>query len=449
MDIKQGLAVIWRQRVVVAGVLMIGVLVFCLAAAKTRKFTATASVLAVSSSSQDAAVLDPSKDPTESAISLADLPNLLGSSVLLNRVGRDMHLSDEATHRLGSAVKAKLSLGSNVLPVTVTDSNPKRVIGEANAVVNELQKYVQQIAMVRYDLLIKDLRGQLQTREDALAQLDQRIDALTSADPYASYESGTEAISARLVALKAQQDQLRATVAGDVSASALTARRPELARDLASEQIVESDPVVQSLREQYGKDLAHFENERAGYTDAFPGLSGLHNEVQRESAGVAAQVAAATANPGKSAAYVSAELDQNKALSTLAADQAQLASVNAQIAAVQGHLDDSHGEDVALATLHRQREAGNQAYAQLAGRLAVAEADRAQAASINTIVLLDPATTSAPALLSRPSVIAAALGAIFLWLALTMAFLVDGSDSRLRTRTTIEELYGQPVYTSV
>ena len=78
--------------------------------------------------------------------------------------------------------------------------------------------------------------------------MNQRIDALTTADPYVNYSSGTEAISARLVALKAQQDQLTATVQGDTSAAALIGRRPVLARDLASEQIIQSDPVVQSLQ---------------------------------------------------------------------------------------------------------------------------------------------------------------------------------------------------------
>jgi capsular polysaccharide biosynthesis protein len=64
-------------------------------------------------------------------------------------------------------------------------------------------------------------------------------------------------------------------------------------------------------------------------------------------------------------------------------------------------------------------------------------------------VLLDQATGAAPTLLSRPPVLAAALGIVFLWLAITLAFVADGSDKRLRTRTTIEELYGSPVLTSV
>lgn len=449
MDIRQSLAVIWRQRTIVAAVLVIGLLVFSLAVTKTRKYTATASILVVTSNSQNSAVLDPSKDPTDSAIALADVPSLLGSSAIVAKVAHELHLSAASSQRLASSIKAKPSLGSNVLPVTVTDSDPNRVIVEANAVVSELQSYVQHIAMMRYDLLIKDLTDQLKNRRDALAQVDQRIDALTTADPYVNYSSGTEAISARLVALKAQQDQLTATVQGDTSAAALIGRRPVLARDLASEQIIQNDPVVQSLRTQYGKDLAQLENQSAGYTDAFPGLRGLRNDVQREGRSVAAKVAAAAANPGKSAAYVDAELDQNKAMATLAADQAQLASVVSQIGDVQSHLAGSHDENLALAGLRREREAGNQAYSQLSNRLAVAEADRAQAGSINTIVLLDPATTSAPALLSRPEVIASVLGAIFLWLALSLAFLADGSDSRLRTRTTIEELYGKPVYGSM
>ena len=157
MDIRQSLAVIWRQRTIVAAVLVIGLLVFSLAVTKTRKYTATASILVVTSNSQNSAVLDPSKDPTDSAIALADVPSLLGSSAIVAKVAHELHLSAASSQRLASSIKAKPSLGSNVLPVTVTDSDPNRVIVEANAVVSELQSYVQHIAMMRYDLLIKDL----------------------------------------------------------------------------------------------------------------------------------------------------------------------------------------------------------------------------------------------------------------------------------------------------
>jgi uncharacterized protein involved in exopolysaccharide biosynthesis len=449
MDIKQGLAVIWRQRVVVGAVLLIGVVVFAFVVGKNRKYTATASILAVSSTSQDAAVLDPRKDPTQSAIAPVDIPNLLASATLVAQVGRDLHLSKTQTQKLGSSIKSKPSLGSDVLPVTVTDTEPDRAIAEANAVVRELQKFEERIATSRYDLLIKDLHAQLGARRTALAAIDQKVDALTASDPYVNDTTGTAAISTRLVALETQRDQLQATLRGDTSAAGLIAQRPALTRDLASQEIIKDDPVFQSLRTQYGKDLAHLNNEQAGYTDRFPGLTGLNDQVTREGKSLAQTQARATANPSKSTSYVAAQLDQNKAQASVVSDQAQLAAVERQIGAMQSHLDASRPENMSLASLRRDREAGNQAYAQLSDRLAAAQADRAQAASINTIVLLDAATAAAPALLSRPAVIAAALGAIFLWLAITLAFIADGTDSRLRTRTTIEELYGSPVFTSV
>ena len=297
--------------------------------------------------------------------------------------------------------------------------------------------------------MIDDLRAQLLGRRKGLQAIDQQVDALTGSDPYLNDTNGTAALSTRLVALESQRDQLQAAMRGDTSAAALIAQRPALTRDLASQEIIKDDPVFQNLRAQYGKDLARLNNERAGYTDKFPGLLGLSNEVKREGTSLAETQTRATVNPAKSAAYVSALLDQNKAQASVVNDSAQLAAVEGQIDAMQSHLDASRTATISLASLRRDRDAGNQAYAHLADRLAVAEGDRAQAASINTVVLLDAATSATPTLLSRPPVLATGLGAIFLWFAITLAFVVDGADSRLRTRTTIEELYGSPVFTSV
>jgi uncharacterized protein involved in exopolysaccharide biosynthesis len=335
------------------------------------------------------------------------------------------------------------------LPVAVTDAEPKRAVAEVNAVVRELQKYEQRIATSRYDLLIDDLNSQLADRRAALANIDQRIDALTGDDPFVNDQTGNAALSSRLVALQAQRDQVQATMRGDASAAALVAQRPALTRELASQEIIKDDAVVQSLRTQYGKDLAQLNNQRASYTDKFPGLAGNNKAVAREGSSLADVQAQVTADPAKSTSYVAAQLDQNKAQATLAGDRSQLDAIDGQIGATQAHFGASRAENMSLASLRRDRDAGNQAYAQLSDRLAVAQADRAQSASINTIVLLDAATSAAPTLLSQPPVIAAALAAIFLWLAITLAFIVDGTDSRLRTRTTIEDLYGTRVFTAV
>jgi uncharacterized protein involved in exopolysaccharide biosynthesis len=449
MDFDNVFQTLRRQWVVVGAVLMIGVVAFAWAVTKGRKYTATSTVLAVSSQSGDSATLDPQKDPTHAAVSPNDLPALLRSSTLVKRVGAQLHLTADQTGKLGGNIKAKTSLASDVIPITVTDSNPDQAVAEANAVTRALQRYEQEIAMSRYDLLIRDLQTQLASRRAALHEIDGKIDALSAADPYVTADAGTTAINTRIVALEQQRDTLRTTLAGDASSAAIAAMRPGVTRDLAGREIIQNDPVFQNLRNQLGKDLAQFNLEKAGYTEKFDGLKGLQNQVDRETASVNQAQAQAASDPRKSATYVSTLLDKNKADAAYASDRAQLVSLDRAVALMTSHLASSREEGLSMSALRRDREAGNQAYAQLSDRLAVAIADRSQAGAVNSIVLLDDAQGASPSLLSRPPVLAAALGIAFVWLAITLAFVADGSDKRLRTRTTIEELYGSPVLTHV
>ena len=450
MSLGSILQVIWRQRIVVAAVLLIGLVTFGFALTKGSKYSASSMILAASSDSQSQGngPVDPTKNPIESAISTADLPALLQSSTVIKRVAAQLHLTPEHADKLRGNIKAKAA-GGDAIPITVTDSSPELAVKEANAVARELQRFEQQIAESRYDLLITDLRSQLAQQRNRLGGIDERIAVLTARDPYLNYDSGTAAINTHLVALEAQRDGIRAQLTGDASAAAKASERPTLARDLASKEIVQNDPVFLSLRTQYGKDLAQYNLQKAGYTETFPGMAGLQDEVTRENASLTSATAAATRNPAQSQSYVAAELDANKAAATFASDRAQLAALDGQIADMTAHLDASRGENVSLQAMRRDREAGNQAYAQLSDRLATAIADRSQAASINSIVLLDDAVGASPTLLSRPEVIFAGLAVAFSWLAISLAFLVDQSDGRLRSRTTIEELYGSPVLTNV
>jgi uncharacterized protein involved in exopolysaccharide biosynthesis len=449
MDFENVFQTLWRQKVVVGSVILIGLVAFGFAITKGRKYSATSTILAVSAPSSNSAVLDPQQDPAHSAISPSDLPSLLHSSVLLKRVASDLHLTEKQAEKLGGDIKAKTSLASDVIPITVTDSDQTRTVKLANTVASELQRYEQQIAMSRYDLLIRDLQRQLASRRAALHEIDGKIESLSASDPYITADQGTNAINARLITLEQQRDTLRTTMMGDASAAAIAAQRPAVARSLASREIIENDPVFQNLRNQLGKDLAQLNLEKAGYTDKFSGLAGLQDQVNREASGLQQAAAKATADPRKSTTYVGTLLDKNKADAAFASDRAQLGTLDREIATMTQHLTSSRGEGLSIAALRRDREAGDQAYAQLSNRLALAIADRSQSGAINSIVLLDEATGAAPTLLSRPPVLAAALGIVFLWLAITLAFVADGSDKRLRTRTTIEELYGSPVLTSV
>lgn len=441
--------VLWRQRILFCAVLLVGVIVFAWAATTNRRYTASSTILAVTGSSSDSAVLDPQRDPQSAAIGPQDLPNLLRSSTVLNRIAADIHLTAPEAAKLGGELKAKGSIGSNVMPITATTANPKNAVAAANAAARELQRFEREIATSRYNLLVSDLNNQLASRRDALHIIDQKIDLISTSDPYVTADTGTNGINQRLVALLAQRDQIHATMLGDQAAAAMAGQRPGLARDLAGREIIQNDPVFQNLRQQYGKDLAQLTQAKASYTDQAPGMAGMQDHVKREGTSVAHQEAQATASPNKSPTYVATLLDANKANAALANDKSMLAAVDSQVAAQTAHLSSSRDAAVRIAGLRRERDAGDQAYAQLANRLARALADRSQAASINSIVILDDAIAAQPALFSRPPVLAVAIGLVFLWLAITLAHIADAADSRLRTRATIEELYGSPVITNV
>jgi uncharacterized protein involved in exopolysaccharide biosynthesis len=115
----------------------------------------------------------------------------------------------------------------------------------------------------------------------------------------------------------------------------------------------------------------------------------------------------------------------------------------------RAHLAGSRGETVKLATLRREREAAAAAYAALSQRLASTLADRAQAASIGTVVIVDPAVEATPTLLSQPAALALIIGTICVWLAITLALAADAYDTRLHDRGAVERLYGRPVLTTI
>ncbi len=447
MKLERVPEILLRQWIVVCATLFIGFVVFLWAMTLGRQYSATATLLATPGSQRS--TLDPSKDPLNSAIAPQDIPALLHSSTVIDHVATTLRLDGKHVAALGKGIKAHTSLGSDLIPVTVTDRDARMAVREVNVLGAELQRFEQQIAMSRYDLLIADLRAQLTQRATSLHEIDGKIAALSASDPFITADNGNSAINLRLMQLEQQRDQLRTTMLGDAKAAAIAAQRPRLARDLASREIVLNDPVFQSLRTQYGKDLAQLNVMKAGYTDNFPGLSGLNDQVTREARSMQSEETRATSQPDKSASYVNALLDKNKADATYQGDRAQLASLDGEIRDMTAHLQGSRDAATAVAALRRDRDAGTQQYTELSNRLGQALADRSQAGSINAVVILDKATDAAPTMLSRPSVVGVALAIVFAWLAITLAFVADAADGRLRTRTTIEELYGKPVLTQV
>jgi len=97
------------------------------------------------------------------------------------------------------------------------------------------------------------------------------------------------------------------------------------------------------------------------------------------------------------------------------------------------------------AQLSAQRAAVDTEYTALAGRRANALADRAEASSLGSIVVLDRAIKADTQLASGRTRVAVVALTLIIALALGTAFLVESLDPRIRRAEDIEELYGIPV----
>jgi capsular polysaccharide biosynthesis protein len=435
MSASSFFAVIRRQWPVVVAVLVVGLVAFILVLPHFRKYTATSTLLASSAPSGSTALLDPEKDATASAIGLNDLQSLAVSDAVLSRVAANLGLSRAKAASLVNEVKAKPLFASDILPIAVTDADPKLAISVANSLTAELAAYSARLATGRYDQLITNLAGQISDRKADLARIDQRIQSISSGNFYVTPEEGTSAINTRLVALQQQEEQLQAVVGGDQAA--------------ARHEILMQDPSVVAQREQLGKDIATLNQGLAAYTLDFPGLKSYILQVRKETRAVQNAENQTARNPGESESYVAAEIAANKAQAVLAADNAQLGAVRDEIDQLHSILSGSSGDGSEVAQLKRARAASEDVYNDLSQRLARANADRAQASSIAPVVVIDHAKEASPALLGRPPVLGAAMAVIFLWIAITLAFIVDGADDRMRTPESIEKLYGTPVFMPV
>jgi uncharacterized protein involved in exopolysaccharide biosynthesis len=214
----------------------------------------------------------------------------------------------------------------------------------------------------------------------------------------------------------------------------------------ARHEILLSDPAYLNVRNIAAKDQAQLASDRAGYTGSFPGLPGAEAKVASETAAADSAAAQALANPNAyspSAAGTAAQHEHQLAL--IAGDEARVAQLDAVIAGQQSDLNDVPTTGTTYDQLRAQRDAVQTGYTELATRRATALANRAEASSLGSVVVLDRAIKADTQLASGRTRAASVALILILALAIGAAFLVESLDPRIRRAEEIEELYGIPV----
>ena len=448
MQVRDVIERVRRHRLLVLTVLAVGAVFVIFALKRTPpRYVADTSVLLVAEPPESQNKSVPTI-PTKPVLA-DDLPSLVTGSTVLTRVKRDLR-SDVSLEVLQSKVRAKVANGSNIMPIRYTADTPDHAIAGANAFADELSTYYREIATTRFDSLARDLRTQVSARRSELASIDADLAAAARSYPYVDTKDADSSVYARLIKLETERDDAAAAAAGDGALSAVTAKRTGDVGPLARSEIAERDPRYRYLRDQYAKDLARLEGTKARYAGRYPGLPELSDTVARERAGVGTASAVVDRTPlSSSPSYALALADRNKADAQAAASRARVAQLERQIAEIRTTLSNAPASSVRVARLRRDRDAADAAYGILAARLAQTMADRADAATTGSVVVINRAVSAQRAVWTTATALVACLSVIIVWAAFGLPFLIETLDRRFRVPATIESLYGAPIIAAV
>lgn len=368
-----------------------------------------------------------------------DLPDLAMSTDVIERVIGRLHLPD-SVDKIRGGLTVKVAPKSDVLPITFKDRVAYRAVTISNAVADLTVVAFKELATRQYDQVLNDLRSQLGAQQAKIRTIDGRLQRAVQRDAFASSSSAGDTLSARLTLLSEQRGQANASYVADLATASEQSRNGGLAT-VVKEQALASDPYYVALRANEAKDKADNVTMRAGYTDSYPGLPGMQEKVAREGTAVKqAANSAATQHVGASSTYAQLLMAQRNANALVAGDRARLAAIDRQVVETEGHLKDLPFSGVASNSLRLQRDSAASAYQQLSARLQSTLADQAQAAALNSIVVLDHAQRATPKI--PAALMATLLAVVIMALAIGIAFAAETIDPRFRNPVEVEDLYG-------
>jgi capsular polysaccharide biosynthesis protein len=163
-------------------------------------------------------------------------------------------------------------------------------------------------------------------------------------------------------------------------------------------------------------------------------------------ASVAQEANRALAEPHAfSPALLAALADQRKSEAIVAADRAKVSALDDEVSRQRQQLT----EPVSLELLRLERDGAVAEYRTIAARRATSLADRADALSLGSVVVVDRALASQAQLAIGTRRLVGLIGLLSLILALGSAFLADQLNPRLRRAAQIESLYGLPVIATI
>jgi capsular polysaccharide biosynthesis protein len=435
MTPQRFLDVVKRRSVIILSVLAAGLaLMYSFRGIVPSSFAGVAHVVLVAESG--------ARDPS---VSIIDLPSIATSTVVLQRVRNSLKLPVSLVN-LKANVSASVLGRSSIMAIGYRDQSAERAIAVSNSVADELSRYYDEISTQRYDVNVSRLSTALADEATKRHRLDQQLSSVAASNPFVVSDRSVDSITTQLADLSQQRALALAQLKGDQALAATTAPDSSEISKTARHEILAGDPAYQAARIAAAKDAAQLVTDKAAYTSSFPGLPGEVAKVQSESGLIEREASRALSDPNAySASAAASNASHVHQLAIIAGDTAKLTQLDDLIAKATSSLNDIPTVGASYAQLSAQRAAVDTEYTALAQRRANALANRAEASSLGSVVVLDRAIKADTQLAGGRTRVAVVALLLVIALALGAAFLVESLDPRIRRAEDIEELYGIPV----
>jgi capsular polysaccharide biosynthesis protein len=434
MTISSFLSVLKRRQLAIWCVLAVGLaLIWSFRNVVPSSFAGVSHVVLVA----DSGTRDPS-------VGIVDLPSIATSTVVLERVRNSLKLPMTLI-KLKENVSASVLGRSSIMAIGFRDASAERAIAVSNAVADELSRYYDEISTQRYDVNVNRLSSELNAESAKMRSLDDLMSHVVASNPYVVSDKSIDQITTEIATLDDARATARAQLQAD-QATAGTMTSNSVLSKVARHEILSDDPTYIAARSQAAKDSAQLDTDLATYTKSFPGLPGELAKINGEQASIHAEAARALSDPNAySPSEAGTQQQHIRQLAVIAGDRAHLQELDQLLATEQQRLNDLPTTGAKYQQLSAQRDAMQTEYGALATRRANALANRAEASSLGSVVVLDRAIKADTQLAGGRSRALAVALILILALALGSAFLLDSLDPRISRPEDIEQLYGIPV----
>ena len=434
MTFSKFIDILKRRQLIIWSILAVGLaLMFTFRNAVPSSFAGVAHVVLVAENG--------ARDPS---VGIVDLPAIATSTVVLERVRNSLKLPISLINLKGN-VSASVLGRSSIMAVGYRDASAERAIEVSNSVADELSRYYDEISTQRYDVNVNRLSTELSNESAKMQALDLKISKVVASNPFVVSERSVDNITTDLSTITQQQAAARAQLQADQAIADTLTPSSQISKT-ARHEILADDPAYVSARKAAAADATQLAADMSTYTKSFPGLPGALAKIRGEAEAIRAEESRALADPNAySPSAAGTQQQRIRQVAVVAGDAARVKGLDELVATEQQRLNDLPTTGSKYSQLAAQRTAMQTEYAALATRRANALANRAEASSLGSVVVLDRAIKADTQLAGGRSR-AAVLGLILiLALAFGAAFLVDSLDPRISRQEDLEQLYGIPV----